>query len=40
VADDNATINGTVNVTVDGELNEFVWKAVREQAPKTAAPKS
>jgi hypothetical protein len=40
VADDDKTINGTVNVTVDGQANEFVWKATREPAPKAAAPKS
>jgi hypothetical protein len=39
VADDDKTINGTVNVTVDGESNEFGWKATREPAPKAAAPK-
>jgi len=40
VADDDATINGTVNVTVDGQADEFVWKARREPAPKLAAPKT
>lgn len=39
VADDDKTINGTVNVTVDGQTNEFVWKATHEPAPKTVAPR-
>lgn len=39
VADDLTAINGTVTVTLDGQANEFPWKAIPEAKTKEPVEK-